>query len=125
LEICKNQLPSIESTDMTTDERAILERAWQYLTEERWVEPAVISISPIDVHLLDKLSHRADCAYRKIRISVAMDASRKLMILETIQDPADHAEAEQFLEGNWLIDITCSVNDIVEVSYPFVDLLIP
>lgn len=110
---------------MTADELAILERALQYLTKERWVEPAVISVSPIDAQLLDKLSNKAVCAYRKIRMSVAMDASRKLMILETIKDPVDHAEAERFLEGNWLIDITCSASDIVEVSYPFVDLLIP
>jgi len=110
---------------MTPDERAILNRALQYLTEERWVEPAIISISPIDAHLLDKLSNKMGSSYRKIRISVAMDASRKRMILETIKDPVDHEEAERFLESNWLIDITCSASDIVEVSHPFVDLLFP
>jgi hypothetical protein len=110
---------------MTPDERAILNRALQYLTEERWVEPAVVSVSPIDNDLLDKQTNKTGWSYRKIRISVAMDASRKLMILETIKNPVDHAEAERFLESNWLRDITCSATDIVEVSYPFMDLLFP
>ena len=95
-------------------------RAVAFAESGVWCKPIVVSEQDADDTIVCQKGSGDPSHYRRFRIEVEMrpETQAKSLQLASENDESDLAE---YLREKWVMDVTCSATDVIEVDFPFVD----